>query len=339
MRDAIHNLLARCSRRKILGWGFGSALLASAQIVHARKRKTRRQRKSYPLKPRQFYWIPNVAPTGPAVAVVNLYTQMVQVFRNGIAVGFSSSSTGKRGKRTPVGLFSVLQKRRHHRSSTYNNAPMPWMIRLTWSGIAFHGGRLPGYPASHGCIRLPHKFAAKFFSVLQHDNMTLIVNNNLSSGVSPITMLAPIDPMGQPLLVAEAIHSPHYWNADMERGIMVQGQATLNLLVSLSQQRLYVLHQGYLLGALELPELPQSIPDRGGALYAWQAVENNAHWLAQDAYAQANPQLITQLLAHNIAFTKRLQPLMAQDSLLLITHLPAVNDIHTDLLHNPETAV
>lgn len=337
MHKTKHNMRIPLSRRKLLGWGVGTAWLASAPTLQARKRRSKRRRNAYPLKPQQFYWLENVAPTGPAVSVVNLHTQMVQLFRNGIAIGFSSSSTGKRGKRTPLGLFSVLQKRRHHRSSTYNNAPMPWMIRLTWSGIAFHGGPLPGYPASHGCIRLPHKFAAKFFGVLQYDNMVLIVNNNLASGTSPITMLSPITPMGQPLLVAAAIHSPSYWDVAMERGVALQGAASLNVLVSLSQQRLYVLHQGYLLAALQLPELLQDIPDSGGALYAWQA--DSQTWLAQDAYAQSNPQLAAELFAHNAEFSNRLHAIMGQGSLLLVTHLPAINDVHMELLHNPEAAV
>lgn len=342
MQTTINHTLTTISRRKLLGYGLGGTLLAFSPTIQARKRRAKRKRQHYPLQPQQFYWLDHIAPHGPAVAVVNLHTQMVQIFRNGLAIGFSSSSTGRRGHRTPLGLFSVLQKRRHHRSSKYNNAPMPWMIRLTWSGIAFHGGPLPGYPASRGCIRLPHKFASKFFGVLQHDNMVLVVNNALPSGISPITMLAPINPMGQPLLNSAAIHNPSYWNTDLERGIMVQGQSELNLLVSLSQQRLYVVHQGYLLAALQLPQLPQNIPDRGGALYVWQPSNPQTHagdWQAQDAYAQSNPQLAAKLFAHNPDFAKRLQPLMAQGSLLLASHLPAINDVHTDLLNNPEAAV
>src|SRR5262249_57571081 len=71
----------------------------------------------------------------------------------------SAVSTGMPGYRTPTGVFSVLQKRRYHESNIYSGAPMPFMQRLTWSGIALHAGVLPGFPASHGCIRLPHHFA------------------------------------------------------------------------------------------------------------------------------------------------------------------------------------
>ncbi len=336
MKNAICSSLTKISRRKILAWCLGATLAASGSVVHARKRRKRRRGGRYPLKPGQFYWIGHIAPTGPAVAVVNLHTQMVQLFRNGIAIGFSSISTGKPGYRTPLGLFSVLQKKRHYRSNKYNNAPMPWMIRLTWSGIAFHGGALPGYPASHGCIRLPHKFAAKFFRVLRHDNMVQVVNNRLTSGISPMAMLAPIDPMGQALLSSyAATNGPVYWNTEIERGIKVQeGKAKLSLLVTLSQRHLYVLYRGYLLSSLQLPQLSQDIPGRGGALYKWQPGGNNYHWLAQDAYARKHHQLIAEVFTHNLEFTRRLYSVMAQGSLLLITHLPAINDIHTELLQN-----
>ncbi|MBP7302984.1 MAG: L,D-transpeptidase family protein, partial [Brachymonas sp.] len=86
-------------------------------------RRASRQRRSYALQPGQYYWIPQTAPDGPVVAIVNLHTQMVQVFRNGVVIAFSSASTGKPGYGTPSGVFSILEKRRHHRSSTYDNAP------------------------------------------------------------------------------------------------------------------------------------------------------------------------------------------------------------------------
>ena len=70
------------------------------------------------------------------------------VYRNGVRIAASTCSTGKLGHRTPTGVFKILQKDKNHHSSTYNNAPMPYMNRLTWSGIALHAGQLPGYPAS-----------------------------------------------------------------------------------------------------------------------------------------------------------------------------------------------
>jgi L,D-transpeptidase catalytic domain len=107
------------------------------------------------LKPGEFIWQPEISPHGPVVIVVSLPEQLVHVYRNGLTIGVSTCSTGKSGNRTPTGVFTILQKRAEHYSSTYNNAPMPHMQRLTWKGVALHAGNSPGYPASHGCIRLP----------------------------------------------------------------------------------------------------------------------------------------------------------------------------------------
>lgn len=99
-------------------------------------------------------------PPEPIVAIVSLGDQRIDVFGPHGRVSGSRVSTGKSGKETPAGVFSILQRNRYHESNLYSNAPMPFMQRLTWSGIALHQGHLPGYRASHGCIRLPGGFAA-----------------------------------------------------------------------------------------------------------------------------------------------------------------------------------
>jgi hypothetical protein len=117
------------------------------------------------LKPGEFTWHPERSPSGPVAIVVSVPDQRVHVYRNGIRIGVSTCSTGKPGHDTPTGVFTILQKDKDHRSSTYNNAPMPNMNRLTWDGVALHAGKLPGYPASHGCVRLPMLFSEKLFGV------------------------------------------------------------------------------------------------------------------------------------------------------------------------------
>jgi lipoprotein-anchoring transpeptidase ErfK/SrfK len=104
-------------------------------------------------------------PTGPVLAVVSIARQSIHVHDGTGLVAQAPVSTGMAGYRTPTGVFSVLQKRRHHRSNIYSNAPMPYMQRLTWSGIALHAGVLPGFPASHGCIRLPYPFAVELWGM------------------------------------------------------------------------------------------------------------------------------------------------------------------------------
>lgn len=117
------------------------------------------------LKPGEFTWHPERSPQGPVAVIVSIPQQRVHVYRNGVRIAVSTCSTGKPGHATPTGVFVVLEKDRHHRSSTYSGAPMPNMNRLTWSGIALHAGNLPGFPASHGCVRLPMAFSDRLFGV------------------------------------------------------------------------------------------------------------------------------------------------------------------------------
>lgn len=326
-------------RRSWLRMAAGLALLPVGALPLQTQAQTRAvSKRRYPLPAGRYYWIPQIAPTGPVVTVVNLHTQMVQVFRNGVAIGFSSISTGKTGYGTPSDLFSILEKRRHHRSSTYNNAPMPWMVRLTWSGVAFHAGALPGYPASHGCIRLPHDFAPKFFETVAKGDIVWITRNTLPSQASPMSTLAPITPDGQPLLTPAAFEQAEYWRPAATESLDA-GTQPLNVLVSLSQQRLYVLQQGSLLAAAALPAKAQAVQLDGGALFEWQAgsqtsanhAAHNAtgYWQAHDANAsQWGDELLQSVLPGQAPFTQRLHKLLGHGSRLFISHLPAVNDLH-----------
>ena len=89
-------------------------------------------------------------------------------------MGATTVSTATRGRITPLGYWSVLEKRKFYRSKKYNNAPMPFMQRIDTYGIAFHGGNNPGYPASHGCIRMPMKFAEKLYGLTKVGSKVVI---------------------------------------------------------------------------------------------------------------------------------------------------------------------
>jgi len=95
--------------------------------------------------------------------LVSKSDQSLSLYENGEIIATSKVSTGKAGHETPSGIFSILEKRKYHESNIYSAAPMPFMQRLTWSGIALHEGKVPNYPASHGCVRLPSKFAKSLF--------------------------------------------------------------------------------------------------------------------------------------------------------------------------------
>jgi L,D-transpeptidase catalytic domain len=135
------------------------------------------------LKPGDYLWHPEVSPAGPVVVLVSLPDQVMYVYRNGVRIGRSTVSTGAAGHRTPTGVFTVLQKKVDHESSIYKGAKMPNMQRLTWTGIAMHAGQLPGYPASHGCVRLPEDFAEKLYTVTKLGT-TVIIADNKSSPVN-----------------------------------------------------------------------------------------------------------------------------------------------------------
>src|SRR5438094_465820 len=106
----------------------------------------------------------NAKPQGPLIIAVSIDQQKVRIYDTNGLFAESPVSTGMKGHSTPMGVFSVIQKHKMHRSNIYSGAPMPYMQRITWSGVAMHAGVLPGYPASHGCIRMPMAFAIKMWN-------------------------------------------------------------------------------------------------------------------------------------------------------------------------------
>jgi L,D-transpeptidase catalytic domain len=157
-------------RRKLLLGATGLTIFAATEFGLAQQVV----KEISELQPGEFTWHPDRSPEGPVAIVVSLPEQRVHVYRNGVRIAVSTCSTGKPGHGTPTGVFTVLQKDKHHHSSTYNNAPMPNMNRLTWQGIALHAGNLPGYPASHGCVRLPLEFSELLFT-LTHVGTPVII--------------------------------------------------------------------------------------------------------------------------------------------------------------------
>jgi len=122
-----------------------------------------------------YFWAPNVAPDGPVLIMVSVESQRAYVYRNGVLIGASKVSTGKAGHETPTGIFTILQKDPDHHSNKYSNAPMPFMERLTWDGVALHGGHVTDRPASHGCIRLPLDFARDLYEITRL-GLTVVVS-------------------------------------------------------------------------------------------------------------------------------------------------------------------
>ena len=132
-----------------------------------------------PLASGLFEWYPSRSPSGEVAVLISLPEQMAYVYRNGILIGRSTVSTGKPGYETPTGMFTILQKKVDHTSNLYEDGEMPYMQRLTWDGIALHGGELPGYPASHGCVRLPMKFSRLLYKITRLGTPMIIEDEEL----------------------------------------------------------------------------------------------------------------------------------------------------------------
>jgi lipoprotein-anchoring transpeptidase ErfK/SrfK len=151
--------------KRLIQFGLLACLAASAAAHPAKHRHSSAAEKAANLRAGQYMWKAKAASSGPLFLVIDLSSQHATLYRNGVIVGASTISTGSRGRETPTGVFTILQKEVVHRSRTYDDAPMPYMQRLTWKGVALHAGRVPGYRASHGCIRLPRGFAKLLYGV------------------------------------------------------------------------------------------------------------------------------------------------------------------------------
>ncbi len=198
------------------------------------------------LKPGQFLWLPEIAPSGPLVIVVSIPEQQASVYRNGVRIALSTVSTGKKGHETPTGVFTILQKHKDHKSDLYNSAPMPYMQRLTWDGVALHAGALPGYPASHGCVRLPLEFARRLFDVTTF-GITVIVANDSSapSEVSHPGVFVPPIPVAGTVAAREprlSWHEQYRWRPEKSP------DGPLTIIVSAADRRVLVMRNGVEIG-------------------------------------------------------------------------------------------
>jgi hypothetical protein len=196
------------------------------------------------LAPGQYEWQPGRSPGGPVLMVVSIDDQMAYVYRNGIQIGRSTVSTGREGKETPTGVFTVLQRKVEHESSIYKGAQMPYMQRLTWGGIAMHAGALPGYPASAGCVRLPLEFSEKIYSVMGMGGTVVITKK----GAKPSRSSRPADV----LLASRAVRADDRAIPDpVGKVVWEPGKSTSgphSVLVSYADRTVYVWRNGIQIG-------------------------------------------------------------------------------------------
>ena len=143
-------------------------------------------------------------PQGALIIAISINRQQVKIYDDNGVFAEAPVSTGMRGHPTPMGVFSVIQKQKWHHSNIYSGAPMPYMQRITWSGIAMHAGVLPGYPASHGCIRMPEAFAIKMYGWTRMGARVLVTPGEISAPES----------FAHPLLPGMKVASPAQVSSD-----------------------------------------------------------------------------------------------------------------------------
>lgn len=277
------------------------------------------------MRPGDWVWQAAAAPAGPIVLIVSLDEQRTYAFRNGVLIGYASSSTGKPGHETPTGVFMTLQKDADHHSKTYNNAPMPYQQRLTWDGVALHAGRLPGYPSSHGCVHLPSGFAKVLFDASPL-GMTVVVAAEKSSPVAVAHPLpvAPVDPQKGQLDAEPALSDLEAFRWQPDRS----ATGPLSLVLSRSDQRVVVLRNGVEIGRAKISlvdgkpfDTHAFVAHRFGDELRWTAVSIPGHEAEEDHVLDASE---VERVRFPAEFLQRVLPLVEEGTSLVVTELPIV---------------
>ena len=285
----------------------------------------------------EFVWNPEASPAGPVVVLVSLNKQQAFVYRNGITIGYTLVSTGKKGHETPTGVFTILQKDKDHVSSIYK-AKMPYTERLTWSGICLHAGGLPGYPSSHGCIHLPLEFSHFLFDINELGATVVIADEH--SG--------PAEAAHPAMLLSPALHKSRAegplakftkfeWQPDLAP------EGPISLLLSTADSKLYVYRNGVEIGFAEVgmihddSDLPAGIhtvlegfSDKespltpGKKMHRWMHVSTDRDSLEEDESFLADRVHIPPL------FVEQIYDLLEPGTTLVITNRAATPETKSD---------
>jgi L,D-transpeptidase catalytic domain len=223
------------------------------------------------LKTGEYVWEPERAPEGPLLIVASITDQVVYVYRNGIRIARSSVSTGRPGHSTPTGVFTILEKQVHHTSSIYKGAEMPYMERVTWGGIALHAGNLPGYPDSHGCIRLPLEFSKLLFGVTMKGATVIIADEHSAPAetVHPGLFFTQSGEKSEPEAAGQ-----FEWNPEKS------ATGPVSLLVSSADKTVYVYRNGVQIGRAGIPNSQALAPldDRVFSALSGADAEGHLRW-------------------------------------------------------------
>ena len=279
-----------------------------------------------PLRAGEFIWNPEFSASGPLVIIISLREQTLSAYRNGIRIARSSISSGRKGRSTPAGVFTILEKEVTHFSNKYHHAPMPYMQRLTWQGIALHGGQLPGYPASHGCIRLPHEFAKLLYSITTRGTTVIVMGEKAPEPVlaaQPGMILWP-----QEAGAVQPIEGAFEWMPERSP------EGPITILASGADRTIYVYRNGEPIGCtvfqIEVPQRPlgthiftmlsglSSKPSafvRGRPAHQWMAVKTEGNATLEDLAQQVRvPQ----------EFAERVYDVVLPGTTIVVTDAPAL---------------
>jgi hypothetical protein len=273
----------------------------------------------------QLEWHPERAPTGPLAIIVSIPKQRVFVYRNGIQIGVSPCSTGKKGHETPTGVFTILQKEKEHHSSSYDNASMPFMERLTWDGVALHAGKLPGYPASHGCIRLPAEFATKLYEITQVGTPVIIAGDHTQPAA-----------VSDPGLILGAKAKQEFAKVVKKvKPNFAQTDAVTSILVSGADKSIYVLQNGDIVAQGKVKIANPTKPLGSHVFVLQKGDENGFTWHAsgfetgKGRASKPNTSVVERITPPQDvldAINKRLKP----GTVFVTTDLPATPETRTD---------
>ena len=287
------------------------------------------------LRAGEFFWEPELSPTGPLVIIISLPDQALSAYRNGIRIAYSSISSGTKGRSTPAGVFTILEKDVTHFSNKYHHAPMPYMQRLTWQGVALHGGDLPGYPASHGCIRLPREFAKRLYLLTVRGTTVVVVDEK--SSTPAFTAHPGILLNGQEPDVSRPIEGEFEWNP--ERSI----EGPITILASGADKTVYVYRNGIAIGraALRIDQPTESLGGHAFTMLAGVAETSSAfvpgrpghQWMAVKTDPKTNHNSLEDLARRvHVApeFAEKVYNIVAPGTTIVVTDAPALRTSPSD---------
>jgi len=279
------------------------------------------------LKHGEFTWAPELAPDGPILVVVSLDEQRAYVYRNGVEIGATTISSGKKGHETPTGVFHTFLKDKDHHSSLYHDAAMPYTQKFTHDGVALHAGGIPGYPESHGCVHLPSEFARLLFGVSPKGMMVVIANKNTEpTSVDHPALLDPVTPEGAPTDTQPLASTQSYrWEPDKSP------EGPVSMILSGYDKRIIVLRNGVEIGRSEITLVEPGTPlgthafvmaqGDAGAAPTWVGVTIESD--AEENNQSSTPDALKRIHTPD-AFARSLATALGVGSTLMVTDEPVL---------------